>query len=140
MATRSRIWRIGLNIRPSLRKLNSMRRLIAAIALSAVVGYAAVPALVAMWCETAMSHACCARTGDGGIDAATRAPCCKTLFVTENRRTEAAPGAGIRVVAPVAVALSAAPAFEVSSALAARHRGSRRPSPPALGPPLRLRI
>ena len=117
-----------------------MRRLIAVIALSAAIGYAAVPALVALWCETAMPHSCCAETGDGGSASATRAPCCKTLLATESRRTEAAPGVSVRLVAPVAVALSTAPAFDLSSQPAAWQRGSRTPAPPALGPPLRLRI
>ncbi len=116
-----------------------MRRFVAAIALSTALGVALAPALAAACCEAASPHACCARNGDDTATTATRAPCCKASPATATPRGEAVPGAAERVVIPVALLVDEAPAFAWSSAPSAPPHRSVGP-PPALGPPLPLRI
>ena len=130
--------RKGLNPRRPLRTMLAMRRSLAAIALSATLGYAVAPALAAACCPAAAPHACCTKTGNDAT--ATRAPCCKRSPETATPRTEATPGSATRVAAPLAGALEHAPALATSSALAAPVRNLARPRSHALGPPLRLRI
>ena len=136
--TRKSDRRKGLNPRRPLRTMLAMRRSLAAIALSATLGYAVAPALAAACCPAAAPHACCTKTGNDAT--ATRAPCCKRSPETATPRTEATPGSATRVAAPLAGALEHAPALATSSALAAPVRNLARPRSHALGPPLRLRI
>ncbi len=121
--------------------MRSMRRVAAAVAVSAVLGYTALPVLAALWCGSSLSNTCCAKPGDNGGTALERAPCCKVaVSVTNATREQVTPRASGFSAVGVA---TAAPLLSEPFALIA-HVGlpacMQCPVSPPLGPPLRLRI
>jgi hypothetical protein len=117
-----------------------MRRVAAAIAVSALVGATALPALAALCCASAPSRACCAKGDEERGTALEHAPCCKIDAVKDAARERVLPrtssGSAIAVPA-VAPHLSHA---ALLTADARRPACMLIPASTPLGPPLRLRI
>src|SRR5882724_11537751 len=121
--------------------MRSMRRVAAAVAVSAVLGYTALPALAAFCCASAPSDTCCAKGGEDRDAALERAPCCKVaVAVKDATREQVMPrtSSGSAIVVPAAAPMSSPSVTLIANALPlARMQG---PVSPPLGPPLRLRI
>jgi len=121
--------------------MRPMRRVAAAIAVSALVGSAALPALAALWCASAHPDACCARSGDDRDTALDRAPCCKVVgAVKDATRQQVAPRAtsGWAMAVPAAAPALSHPVVPIANARPPECM--QGPASPPLGPPLRLRI
>jgi hypothetical protein len=115
-----------------------MRRVAAAIAVSALVGSTALPALAVLCCASTPSHACCAKGGEDRATALKPAPCCKVAVAAKNAaREQVRPprGSSCTVAIPT---LSSQPA--VLTAHARAPACMKVPASSPLGPPLRLRI
>jgi hypothetical protein len=116
-----------------------MRRVAAAIAVSALVGSTALPALAALCCASAPSHACCAKGGEDSGSALKHAPCCKVAVAVKDAAHEQVPpprgSSGSAIAIP---ALLTQPA--VLTAHARAPACMKVPASSPLGPPLRLRI
>jgi hypothetical protein len=120
-----------------------MRRVAAAIAIGALLGSTALPALAALSCASpsAPSHACCAKGGEGRGGALQQPPCCKVaVAVKDATREQVAPLTSSRSAVGIPVF---APVFNepASSMVNARSPACiESPAAPPLGPPVRLRI
>jgi hypothetical protein len=121
-------------------RMTPMRRLAAAIALSALLG-SALPALAALCCVPAPSHACCAKSGEERATAVECAPCCKPAVemkdAAREQFTPRAPSTSVIAVPAVAV-LWSDPVFLTADARAPACMTI--PASPPIGPPVRLRI
>jgi hypothetical protein len=118
-------------------RMPPMRRVAAAIAVSAaLVGSAALPALAERCC--APSHACCAKGGEDRGVALECAPCCKVAAAAKDSAGEQVPPRGSVIAIAAVPAPSSHPAVLTADARAPACMQS--PVSPPLGPPLRLRI
>src|SRR5882724_6060990 len=89
--------------------MRSMRRVAAAVAVSAVLGYTALPALAAFCCASAPSDTCCAKGSEDRDAALERAPCCKVaVAVKDATREQVMPrtSSGSAIVVPAAAPMS----------------------------------
>lgn len=118
-----------------------MRRVAAAIAVGALVGSTALPALAALCCASAPSHACSAKGDEESGIALEHALCCKVVAVKEAAQKQVLPP---RTASGSAIAVPAvAPQLSHTALLTADARAPacmQIPASPPLGPPLRLRI
>jgi hypothetical protein len=116
-----------------------MRRVAAAIAVSALVESTALPALAALCCASAPSHACCAKGGEHRATALEHAPCCKVVVAVKSAAREQVPPPRGSSDSTIAIpAMSSQPA--VLTAHARAPACMKVPASSPLGPPLRLRI
>jgi hypothetical protein len=121
--------------------MRSMRRAAAAVAVSALLGYTALPALAALCCASPPSHTCCAQASEDGGSALERAPCCKVaVAVKDATREQVMPrtSRGSAIAVPTAAPMLSPPVTLIANALPPECM--RGPVSPPLGPPLRLRI
>ena len=121
--------------------MRPMRRVAAAIAVSAFLGTTALPALAVLCCAPAPAHACCAKGGEEKRTALGRAPCCKASVALKTHEREPAtprtPSASVLAV-PLVALIPVEPALLAAEIFAPACLAS--PASPPLGPPLRLRI
>ena len=116
-----------------------MRRVAAAIAVSAYVVSTGLPAFASLCCASLPSHPCCAKAEENRPTALERAPCCKLAAVTKPApREQVLPGTSGSTVPPAVASISNHPAILMADNCMPS-RQQIRASPP-LGPPLRLRI
>ena len=120
-------------------KITDVRRLIAGFAAALVVGYAAFPAVAAMCCTPVATHACCAKNLPDQR-AIGRAPCCKGSVEATNAPKEQVAPRPVSGSIPTLVPQSASVALLLDTGREAVPHCLLAPSPPTLGPPLRLRI
>jgi hypothetical protein len=120
-------------------RMPPMRRVAAAIAVSALVGSTALPALAALCCASAPSHACCTKSGEDRATALEHAPCCKIAVAVKVAAREQVPPPRGSSDSTVAIpAVSSQPAILRADARAPACMKVPASSPH--GPPLRLRI
>jgi len=118
-----------------------MRRGSAAIAVSALLGSTGLPALAALCCAPAPSHACCEKGVEERATAMERAPCCNiAVEISDRAREQFTPRAssGSQIAVPAVAPLPSQPA--VLAAGARVPACMTIPASPPLGPPVRLRI
>lgn len=115
-----------------------MRRVAAAIAVSALVGSSGLPALAAFCCASAPSHACCAKGGEDSGSALKHAPCCKVAVAMKAAAREQVSQRGSSGSVIAIPAMLSQPA--VLTAHARAPACMKVPASSPLGPPLRLRI
>jgi hypothetical protein len=116
-----------------------MRRVAATIAVSALMGSTGLPALAALCCASAPSHACCAKGGEDRTTALEHAPCCKVAIAVKVAAREQVPpprGSSDSTIAIPALLNRPAVLMANPSAPACM----KVPASSPLGPPLRLRI
>jgi hypothetical protein len=123
----------------SRTRITGVRRLIAGLAAALVLGITVFPAVAATCCVRAPAHSCCAKKVAGQRELG-RAPCCKASLPAKHAsREQAAPRVAASPGAtPIAQPASFALLFDVGSETVPSC--VLAPSPPPLGPPLRLRI
>jgi hypothetical protein len=117
-----------------------MRRFPALLVAVLLVGHASLPAVAAICCPRAQQHACCLEaTHDSAGSELKPAPCCRLVALAEAAKADPATPASIHPALALPASVVArvpADAPLAPSAPASFHS----PSPPPLGPPLRLRI
>ena len=139
-AKRERIFEpIPLKDSSAQGKITDVRRLIAGFAAALVIGYAAFPAVAAMCCSPVATHACCAKNLPDQR-AIGRAPCCKGSVEATNAPKEQVAPWPVSGPSPTLVPQSASVALMLDTGREAVPHCVLAPSPPTLGPPLRLRI
>ena len=116
-----------------------MRRVSAMVGALLVLGYSSLPALAAICSPPAPPHACCLKqaTNESEERGVKQPPCCRPTPLSEAVKIDpAVPSNHASIALPAAVVLRV-PGERLALAVPACVQS---PSPPALGPPLRLRI
>jgi|SRR5439155_22956474 len=120
-----------------------MRRLLAALTATWMLGGAFAPALLASSCDPAAPHGCCQNAGSG-VPTALLAGCTVSCACDELRTAPAAPATVLERLtapAPIALLVGIVPVPPSSNSDSCVELQPRPPDlPGALGPPLRLRI